>query len=102
MDVEIKRLDHLGIVAGVIRDLEFIELIDSHLKRDEQCIISPGEAVAGMVINGLGFTSKPLSLTPQFFETKALEELFRSGIEAEHFNRHKLGKVLDAINEYGR
>ena len=34
--IEIKRLDHLGIVAGVIKDLDLIEQIDERLKKDEQ------------------------------------------------------------------
>lgn len=53
------------------------------------------------LINGLGFSDKPLSLTPHFFETKALEVLFRAGIESSDFNRHKLGKVLDKAHAYG-
>ena len=103
MDMEIKRLDHLGIVAGVIKDLGLIEAIDQRLQRDEndQEKITPGEAIAGMILNGLGFSDKPLSLTPQFFETKALETLFRPGVTAEYFNRHKLGKVLDKAHVYG-
>ena len=103
MDMEIKRLDHLGIVAGVIKDLRLIEAIDRRLTKDEnnQEMITSGEAIAGMIINGLGFSDKPLSLTPQFFETKALETLFRPGVAADHFNRHKLGKVLDAAHGYG-
>jgi transposase len=64
-------------------------------------MITPGEAIAGMIMNGLGFSDRPLSLTPQFFETKALETLFRAGVTAEHFNRHKLGKVLDSAHGYG-
>ena len=101
--MDIKRLDHLGIIAGVIKDLKLIETIDQRLKKDEynQENITPGEAIAGMIINGLGFSNKPLSLTPHFFETKALEVLFRPGITASYFNRHKLGKTLDASHEYG-
>lgn len=100
--IEIKRLDHLGIVAGVIKDLGLIERIDERLKKDEQAQekISAGEAVAGMILNGLGFSDKPLSLTPNFFSTKALGRLFREGVKAEHFNRHTLGKVLDQVHEY--
>lgn len=103
MDMEIKRLDHLGIVAGVIKDLKLIEMIDQRLQKDQndQEMITPGEAMAGMIINGLGFSDRPLSLTPQFFETKALETLFRPGVSAEYFNRHKLGKVLDSAHDYG-
>ena len=103
MDLEIKRLDHLGIVAGVIKDLKLIEAIDQRLQKDEndQEMITPGEAIAGMIMNGLGFSDRPLSLTPQFFETKALETLFRPGVSADYFNRHKLGKVLDTAHDYG-
>jgi transposase len=103
MDMEIKRLDHLGIVAGVIKDLKLVEAIDQRLQKDEndQEMITPGEAIAGMIMNGLGFSDRPLSLTPQFFETKALETLFRPGVTADHFNRHKLGKVLDSAHSYG-
>jgi hypothetical protein len=35
MDMKIKRLDHLGIVAGVIQDLGLIEAIDARLQKDE-------------------------------------------------------------------
>jgi len=103
MGLDIKRLDHLGIIAGVIKDLGLVEAIDERLKKDnqEQEKITAGEAVAGMIMNGLGFSGKPLSLTPHFFETKALDCLFRPGVKAEYFNRHKLGKVLDAVHTYG-
>ena len=99
---DIKRLDHLGVVAGTIRDLGIIELIDEIFKVDKREEISIGETIAGMVINGLGFTSQPLSLTERFFNKKPLELLFgRNNIEPKHFNRHKLGKTLDKIYSYG-
>nr|WP_221901722.1 DUF4277 domain-containing protein [Bathymodiolus platifrons methanotrophic gill symbiont] len=60
----IERLDHLGIISGVIKDLKIVELIDARLGNYEGEILSAGETVAGMVINGLGFSNKPLSLTP--------------------------------------
>ncbi|MBF0229985.1 MAG: DUF4277 domain-containing protein [Desulfamplus sp.] len=99
--LEIKRLDHFGLVAGVIKDLGLIELIDKHFEYEDTEHISTGEAVAGMIINGLGFTQLPMSLTPKFFENKPLEILFREGVEASHFNRFKLGRALDDIYDYG-
>lgn len=99
--VKVERLDHLGIIASVIKDLGIIELIDSRLKPDGQEEITIGEAVAAMIINGLGFSDRPLYLTPQFFENKPMELLFREGVDAEHFNRSKLGRSLDAIYGYG-
>jgi transposase len=103
MELEIKRLDHLGIISGVINELGLIDAIDHRLQKDttDQAHITPGEAIAGMIINGLGFSDRPLSLTPQFFMSKAVDELFREDVKAEHFNRHKLGKVLDTAYDYG-
>jgi transposase len=97
----IERLDHLGIVAGVIKDLKIIELIDDKLGTYEGESLSAGETVAGMIINGLGFSNKPMSLTPLFFEHIPLELLFREGVKADDFNRFKLGRVLDRCHGYG-
>jgi len=99
--IKVERLDHLGVIASVIKDLGIIELIDSRLKPDGQEEVTTGEAVAAMIINGLGFSDRPLYLTPQFFENKPMELLFREGVGAEHFNRSKLGRSLDAIYSYG-
>lgn len=96
-----ERLDHLGVIAGVIKDLEIIELIDKRIPRDAREVISTGEAVAGMIVNGLGFSDRPLTLTPQFFQTKAMNHLFHKGIEAENLNRFKLGRALDNCYSYG-
>ena len=99
--VKVERLDHLGIIASVIKDLGIIELIDNRLNTDDQEQVTTGEAVAAMIINGLGFSDRPLYLTPQFFENKPMELLFREEVRPEHFNRSKLGRSLDAIFNYG-
>ena len=100
-NIKIKRLDHLGIVSGIIQDLEIVEKIDIRVTTDAHEEITTGEAVAGMILNGLGFSNRPLSLVPQFFEDKPVEHLFREDVKSEHFNRFKLGRSLDLVNEYG-
>ena len=99
--VKVERLDHLGVIAGVIEDLGIIEMIDARFVPDKREEISTGEAVAGMILNGLGFSNRPISLTPQFFSNKPLESLFREGICCDHFNRFKLGRSLDKVFTYG-
>lgn len=99
--MKIKRLDHHGIVSGVIEDLKIVPLLDQYLPQDEQQEITPGEAVKGMIMNGLGFANRPLSLSPQFFTNLPLEHLFREGVKAEHFNRHKLGRTLEQCFDFG-
>src|SRR5256886_14724120 len=76
-------------------------MIDARLPRHDQEAITAGEAVAGMVLNGLGFSHRPLSLTPQFFVNKPLDVLFRPGVHADMFNRFKLGRSLDEVSTYG-
>jgi transposase len=99
--VQIERLDHLGIISGVIDDLNLVDMIDSRIASDSREKITCGEAVKVMILSGLGFSNRPVSLTPKFLETKPLSLLFKEGVEAEHFNRFKLGRSLDDLHDYG-
>ena len=99
--VRVERLDHLGLIASVINALGLVSLIDARLKPDDQEAITSGEAVTGMILNGLGFANRPLSLSPQFFANKPLDLLFRPDVTAERFNRFKLGRTLEEVNTYG-
>ena len=76
-------------------------MVDARLGLHDQEEITAGEAVAGMILNGLGFSDRPLTLTPQFFVNKPLDLLFREGVRAEMFNRFKLGRTLDEAHAYG-
>src|SRR6266478_5511719 len=89
--LRVERLDHCGLIA----------MIDARLVPDAQEALTPGEAVAGMIINGLGFANRPLSLTPQFFANTPLDLLFHAGIHADLFNRFKLGRTLEEVSAYG-
>lgn len=99
--VKVERLDHHGVVASVINDLRIAEIIDERIQPDDQEEVSTGEAVKAMILNGLGFSNRPLMLTPQFYANLPMGLLFREGVTAEHFNRHKLGRALDTIFSYG-
>jgi transposase len=99
--IRVERLDHLGVIASVIKELGLIDMINARLVPDAQEVLTPGEAVAGMILNGLGFANRPLSLTPHFFANKPLDLLFREGLAAEFFNRFKLGRTLDEASTYG-
>jgi transposase len=89
------------VIASVINDLGLVSMIDARLRPDDQEAITPGEAIKGMILNGLGFANRPLSLTPQFFAGKPLDLLFRPGIDAAMFNRFKLGRTLNEVHTYG-
>ena len=99
--IEIKTINHLGIVAGIIDELEIVELINQELGIDEQEIVNSGEIVKAIIINGLGFVSQPLYLFPKFFEDKAVEHLLGNGILPEHLNDYKIARVMDKLYDYG-
>jgi transposase len=89
-----ERLDHLGIVAGVCREIGLAAWLDA---QDEQSHerVSIGTATVAMILNGLGFSNRRLYLVPQFFATKAVERLLGPGITAEDLNDDCLGRALD-------
>ena len=89
-----KHLDHHGVVAGVIDDLNLVKRIDERLDSTGESKVSPGQAIAAMLINCLGFTSKPLSLMLYFFQSKAMDVLLNEGIQAEDLNCHRLGRAF--------
>ena len=96
-----KLLNHLGLVAGMYDELGIGELIDSLIPQDnEKRIVSLGQAVKAMVINGLGFANRALYLTPHFFQDKPVDRLIGEGVEAQHLNDTTLGRALEDIYDY--
>ena len=61
MDIQVKNLDHLGIVAGIVDQIGLVEEIDRQIEQHPQQIIS-SQIVKAMILNGLGFVSAPLYL----------------------------------------
>ena len=99
--LDIKRLDHHGLVMGVIKDLGIIDQINMRLGVYEDEKTTVGERVAAMILNGLGFTNQPLSLMPDFFEGLPLDALFGRPMAAKELNRFALARALDRVYEYG-
>lgn len=99
MEYKSKRMDHLGIVAAVCKEVGLVERIDGIIKPNPQQKVTTGEAVMAMVINALGFVSKPLYLFPDFMDNKAIDLFFNKDLKAEDFNDDTLGRALDRIYE---
>lgn len=104
MTVEVRyhteRLDHLGIVAGICDEIGLVEQIDSIVPAPRRQV-TIGQAVKAMVINALGFVSRPLYLTPEFFANKPVGLLIGPGITAEMLNDDSLGRAFDTLFEAG-
>ena len=52
-----------------------VEELDRQIGKHPQQIISTGQVVKAMILNGLGFVSAPLYLFSEFFVGKATEHL---------------------------
>jgi transposase len=96
-EIEIQNIDHLGIVAGIIDAIELVETINELIPSEKGEKVSAGQTVKAMILNGLGFVSKPLYMFPQFFETIACEHLIGAGVKPEYLNDDKLGRVMDKL-----
>ncbi len=92
--VRVERLDHLGIVAGVCREIGLAEYLDK-LAGPTQQQVSVGTATVAMLLNGLGFSNRRLYLVSQYFATKPVEHLLGPGVSAEMLHDDCLGRTLD-------
>lgn len=99
--IEVKDLDHLGIIAGIMDEMNLVELIDRLIPPHPLEKVSAGIAVKAMILNCMGFLTSPFYLFSKFFEGKAVQHLLGEGISAEHLNESRLGRVLDEIFKSG-
>ncbi len=95
-----KELNHLGLVAGMCKELQIAETIDQLIPSGPDKKVSHGKLVEAMILNGLGFTSKALYLTTNFFKDKPVEKLLGSNITANDINDDALGRTLDALFKF--
>ncbi|MDD1428935.1 IS1634 family transposase, partial [Dolichospermum sp. ST_sed9] len=96
-EIEIQNIDHLGIVAGIIDSIGIVEIINELIGIEKDEKVNAGQVVKAMIINGLGFVSKPLYMFPKYFETIACEHLIGAGVKPEYLNDDKLGRVMDKL-----
>jgi transposase len=99
--IQVQTINHLGLIAGIIDEIGIEQIINEALGVDEREIVSAGQIVKAIILNGLGFISRPLYLFSQFFEDKATEHLIGQGILPEHLNDDRIGRIMDKLYEKG-
>ena len=96
-EYETKRIDHLGIVAGICQQLDLIGMVDGLLPTPSERKVSCGQATQAMVLNALGLTGRALYLMPEYMKNKPVDLLIGEGLKAEDFNDDTLGRALDEL-----
>jgi transposase len=97
--MRVERLDHLGIVAGICREIGLAAYLDQRAGPSQQQV-SVGTATMAMILNGLGFSNRRLYLVSQFFASKPVEHLLGPGITAEMLHDDCLGRTLDWLYDH--
>ena len=100
MELEMARLDHFGLVAGVFDQLGISDVVDNCLPKSRHHKLSHSQVLKAMVLNGLGFVGQRLYLFPSFFENLPTDKLLGEGVVAADLNDDVLGRTFDAIYEY--
>lgn len=96
-----ERMDHLGIVAGICKQINLIRIIDESILIPTDRKVSCGESVQAMVLNALGLTGRALYLMPEYMRNKPVDLLIREGLVADDFNDDTLGRALDEVQQAG-
>jgi transposase len=97
---ETQRIDHLGIVAGICREIDLAEVVDQRVEQVDRKV-SCGQAVQAMVLNALGFVGRALYLMPDYLHNKPVDLLIDPALKAEDFNDDSLGRSLDDLYHQG-
>ncbi len=100
-NIEVQNLNHLGIIAGIIDEIGIVDIINEQLGIQAQEKLNSGIIVKSIILNTMGFVSRPLYLFPQFFKDKATEHLFGEGILPEDFNDDKIARIMDKLYKFG-
>ena len=96
-----ERIDHLGIVAGICKQIRLIEIVNEELISPMARKVSCGQAVQAMVLNALGLTGRALYLMPEYMRNKPVDLLIGEGLVADDFNDDTLGRALDEVYQIG-
>jgi hypothetical protein len=59
-EIQAKDIDHLGIIAGIIDQMGWVDAVDELVSTHSLEQVSTGQVLKAMIINGLGFVAAPL------------------------------------------
>lgn len=92
--MDIKNLDHLGLVAGTIDqiEIEIENIINRRLGESKTKKVSAVKVVKAMILNALGLVSSPLYLFLNCFEEKSIEHLLGEEVRPSYLNDDRLGR----------
>ena len=102
IQIESQNLDHLGLVDGMCDKIGLVNGIDKACgQQAKNKPLTYGECVKCMILNGLGFVGRTLSLYSDYFEDKPTDLLIGSSVRYQHIDDNALGRTLDKLFQVG-
>jgi transposase len=102
MKITTQNLDHLGLVAGMCKEIGVAKIVDSVCgPQAKNKHLTYGQCVEAMILNGLGFVGRTLYLYSEYFEDKPVDLLIGAPVKPEHVDDNALGRTLDKLFEIG-
>jgi transposase len=99
-ELEVREVDHLGVVAELWDELGFDGVINAAMAVDEQVKVRPATALKALCLN-LVHGRDALYRVQSFFATVPTELLLGGDVTAEMLNDDALGRHLDRLFEAG-
>lgn len=96
-----KKIDHLGLVAGMCNEIDLTQMVDRIIPADPRAELSVGECLKLMIINAMGFAGRALYLEAEFFSNRSIQRLLGRNVSAEKITDDRLGRALDRLYEAG-
>lgn len=59
-EIQVKDIDHLGIVAGIIDQMGWVDAVNELVGVHALEQVNTGQVLKAMILNGLGFVAAPL------------------------------------------
>ncbi len=66
-EIQVKNLDHLGLIAGIIDELEIVEIINEQVGIQPGEIVSAGLIVKAIILNGARICLSTFIFIPSIF-----------------------------------
>jgi transposase len=99
--VEVKNIDHLGVVSSIVERLGITDRIDNLIPKKRTANLNHGEVVKAMILSGLGFSDRRMYLMEHFLGDRPVDKLFGNHVTAKMFNDDVFERTLDKIYKYG-
>jgi len=87
------------LIASMVRKMGLDLYLDDVILWDRnQCTLSPGTRIMGLIVNIL-MSREPLYHVADFYKAYDCELIFGRGVRAEHFNDDALARALDMLHQ---